>query len=160
MGAWRCGILAGGHQRGRRASGRSSGSPEGMGLGRRERIAMTHLLRCLISVLAVAGLAFPSIAPRPARNRLAGFSRAQRLRNTSQAERPHSPAVHDAAKLKLLALGDSGAGDTPAALTTEQVRWPGLTADSALTTAPELLFPSEQHARSPFGRAPHSNPPL
>jgi hypothetical protein len=114
---------------------------------------MTHLLRCLITVIAVCGLAYPSVAPRQGRSRSLGFSRGQRVRSTSQAVRSHSPAIRDAANLKLLALGDSGEDDTAAALTNERIRWPSLTAYSVPVTTPELL-PFQQYESSAFGRAP------
>jgi hypothetical protein len=114
---------------------------------------MTHLLRCLITVLAVAGLASPSIAPRQARGRSSGFSRGQRVRSASHIDRSYSHFIRGAAERQVPAFDDRGQGDTPAAVLIERVRWPTLIAASELIHTPEFR-PLFRSARTNLGRAP------
>lgn len=114
---------------------------------------MTHLLRCLITLLAVAGLASPSITPRLAQGRSSGFSRCQRARSTAQTDRSHSIAIRDTADRKVQTAKGSGQDETPAVVSTERIRWPEFTAVLELTSTPEP-HPVRHYAQSTFGRAP------
>lgn len=114
---------------------------------------MTHLLRCLITVLAVAGLASPSITPRLAQGRSSGFSRCQRVRSTAQTDRSHSVAVRDTGDQKVQTAQGGGQDETPAVVSAERIRWPEFTAVFELPSTPEP-HPVRHCARSTFGRAP------
>lgn len=114
---------------------------------------MTQLLRCLITVLAVAGLAFPSISPRQLRGRSSGFSRGKRLRTASRIDRLYSAVIRDAGTRDLLGSEDDGQHHSAAALSSERIQWPNLTLVSGLISASEVR-PLQQHARNTFGREP------
>ena len=114
---------------------------------------MTQLLRWLITVLAVAGLAYPSISPRQLRGRSSGFSRGQRLRAASQIDRSYSAVICNAGARDLPDFENRGQDHSAAALSSERSEWPNLTPVSELIIASELP-PLRQHARNTFGRAP------
>ncbi len=123
-----------------------------MGFERRERDAMKHLLRGLITLLAITGLAYPSIASRQVRGRSSGFSRGH----------SQSPVVCDGAEEKLLALCDRGQDDTPAAVSTKRIEGPSSTEVFVLNPTAELHALQKQK-RAALGRSPplvilHSQP--
>ena len=114
---------------------------------------MTHVLRCLISMLAGAGLAYPSITSRPARGRSCGFSGGYRLRTASQTDCSHLLFICNAADRKLLSSEGSGQDRSDAELLNGRIRWPNVEAVPVLVP-PSEVAPLQPYLRNTFGRAP------
>ena len=113
---------------------------------------MTHLLRALITLVAVIGIADPAIATRNARGRTNGVSRGHRLRCTTQAERP--ALIRDADLPPLLAPLDRCDGNASAEESTRPVSPAELLVVARITTNSELPAVLAPPALVPFGRAP------
>lgn len=114
---------------------------------------MTHVLRFLITMLAGAGLAYPSITPRPARGRSCGFSRGYRLRIASQADCSHLLSISNAADRKFLSAEGSAQDYADAELLNGSIRCPNEAAVPVLIP-PSEAPPLQQYPRNTFGRAP------
>ena len=112
---------------------------------------MTNLVRALITLVAVVGIADPAIATRNTRGRTNGVSRGHRLRCTTQAERP--ALVRDADTAKLIAPLDRSGDDLGVAELPAGVPQPVFAATARVAAWPKLAALAS-HTRTPFGRAP------